>query len=84
MILIVAEGKACPKLQQELRHILDQRLLNVALHHIRFERDDVKDMRVFHGLCRKLALRGWQSIFKVGYLLRQHLLLIQATFDLMD
>ena len=84
MVLVAKKSEACSQLQKELCHILDQRLLNIAFHHVRFEWDKVKDVRVFHGLCRKLALRGWQAVSKVGYLLRQHLSLIQTAFNLMN
>ena len=82
--MVAEESEAGSQLQKEFCHVLDQRLLNIALHHIRFKWDKIKDVRIFHGLRRKLALWGGQSILEVRYLLRQHLPLVQAAFNLMN
>lgn len=57
VVLVAEERKAGSQLQQELCHILDQSLLNVTLYHILFERNKIKDIRVFHRLGREFTLR---------------------------
>ena len=84
MVLVAEERKAGPQLQQELCHILDQRLFDVTLYHILFERNKIEDIRVFHRLGREFTLRRRKAAFEVGHLLCQHLPLIQPTFDLVD
>ena len=76
MILISEECKTGPKLQQELRHVLYERFLDLPIHHIRFERNEIKNIRVFHCLDGKFTLWGRQPQFKIRYLFGQRLPLI--------
>ena len=68
MILISEECKTGSKLQQELRHVLHERFLDFPFQHIRFERNEIENVRVFHRLDGELTLQRRQAQFKIGYL----------------
>lgn len=65
MVLISEKRKAGAKFQEKFGDVLDQGIFDVALHHVLTERDEIENIRVFHGLQGKLALRRSQTIFKV-------------------
>lgn len=56
MILIAEERKAGTQFQKKLGYILDESLFNISFDHILLERNEVKNLRVFHRLCCQFAL----------------------------
>lgn len=70
VILIAEERKAGAQFQKELGYVLDESLFNISFDHIFLERNEIKDIRVFHRLHSQFALRSRKSIFKVADLIR--------------
>ena len=84
MILIAEKRKAGAQFQKELGYVLDESLFNISFDHIFLERNEIKDIRVFHRLHSQFALRSRKAIFKVADLIRNGLALIKPTFNLMN
>ena len=82
MILAADEREALAKLEDQCAQMLDQSLLQVALQHLRPQRQEIEAVRVFENLLSELGLsrRKCPSEIREGIALAGE----QAAFDLMD
>ena len=84
MILVTEESKSRPQLQKQPRDLRHQRPLNVPLHHVLPEGDEVEHIGVLHHLLRELTLLRRKRHSEVVDLFGKRLPLIKSALDLMD
>ena len=65
-----------PQSELAIQTMKDPYIFDITFQHICFERNEIENIWIFHGLDRKLALWRRQAQFKIGYLFSQRLPLV--------